>query len=220
MYKKLIITTIALLFCAIVFAQEKQDRWIWPDEHKKDALYLHIDLGPKVGGGLAMSTNPSFFDFELKGSLAYQIGAALNVHITHHPSFGLHGIGRVGMEIEALYSALSLNTSLDKMTISCLEIPVLIQLYVAPEFQVEVGVTPTKILKVSPEYLQAGDVVANVGDLKGGDVKLSFGACYKTPFGLAIGLRYNLGMSELAENFHSKVSSAMLSVNYMIPLIK
>jgi hypothetical protein len=220
MYKKLIITSIALLFCAIVFAQEKKDRWIWPDEHKKDALYLHVDLGPKIGGGLAMSTNPSFYDFELKTGFAYQIGAALSVHVTHHPSFGLLGIGRVGMEIEAIYSCLGLNSSIDMMNISCLEIPVLIQFYVTPDFQVEVGATPTKFLNVSPKYIQAGNVVANVGSIQGGDVKLSLGACYKTLFGLAIGLRYNLGMSELAENFHSKVSTAMLSVNYMFPLIK
>lgn len=220
MYKKLIITSIALLFCVFTFAQEQEDRWIWPDEHKKDALYLHVDVGPKIGGGLGIATNPEFYDFSLKSGLAYQLGAALNVRVSHHPSLGLIGIGRVGIGIEALYSSRNFNVGGDKMRISCLEIPILVRFYVTSAFQIEAGATPTKLLKVSPDYLQEGNVVANVGGIRGGDVKISLGLCYNTPFGLAIGLRYNLGMSKLAENFHSKISTAMVSVSYMIPLIK
>lgn len=220
MYKKLIITFIALLFCVSAYTQEQVDRWIWPDEHIEDALYLHIGVGPKIVGGFAFATNPEFFDFSFKGGFAYQIGAALNVHVSHHPSLGLAGIGRVGLEIEALYSSQNLKVGQDNMRINCLEIPVLVQLFVTSNFQIEAGATPTMILKVSPEYLQAGNVVANVGDIRGDDVKVSVGVCYNIPFGLAIGLRYNLGMSELAENFHSKISTAMFSVNYMFPLIK
>lgn len=220
MYKKLIITSIALLFCVLTFAQEQEDRWIWPDEHKKDALYLHVDVGPKIGGGLGLATNPEFYDFSLKSGLAYQLGAALNVRVSHHPSFGLIGIGRVGIGIEVLYSSHNFNVGGNKMRISCLEIPILVRFYITPAFQIEAGATPTKLLKVSPDYLQVGNVVANVGGIRGGDVKISLGLGYNTPFGLAIGLRYNLGMSELAENFHSKISTAMVSVSYMIPLIK
>ena len=220
MFKRLFITTIVLSFCGIAFAQQPQDRWIWPDEHIEDALFLHIGLGPKIGGGLCMATDPAFFDFDLKGSLAYQIGASVNVNIAHHPSLDPQGIGRLGLEIEALYGARRFNADHGTMVMKCLETPILLQFYLTHNLQVEAGVTPVKGLGVSPEYLQSGDVVAHVGDLKGDDVMLSAGLCYKTAVGLAFGLRYNMGMSEWAENFHSKTSTAMISVNYLFPLIK
>lgn len=220
MYKKLIITLVTLLCCVVTFAQEQEDRWIWPDEHVQDAFFLHVGLGPKVGGGLAMATAPSFFDFDLKGVLAYQFGAAFNVNLSHHSSLGLSGIGRLGLEIEALYGSQRFKSGNEIVALDCIEIPVMLQFYITPGFMVEAGATPTKILKVSPEYMQAGNVLANLGSLQGRDVKVSLGMSYKTAMGLAFGLRYNLGMSELAENFHSKTSTAMVSASYFFPLMK
>lgn len=220
MYKKLITTSLALLFCAIAFAQEHQDCWIWPDEHIEDAVFLHIDLGPKIDGGLAMASAPSFFDFDLKSGLAYHLGAAINVHIAHHLSLSPRGTGRWGLEIEALYGSRNFKASNETMAMRCLEIPILLQFYITHSFQLEAGLTPVKTLNVSPDYLQAGQVIANVGNIKGDDIMVSAGACYKTAFGLAFGLRYNLGLSEWAENFHSKTSMVMVSASYLFPLIK
>ena len=220
MFKRLLIAILAMSFGGIVLAQNQQDRWIWPDEHIDDALFLHIGLGPKIGGGLAMATNPSFFDFVVKGGLTYQIGASVNIHIAHHPSLELQGIGRWGMEIEALLGSRRFNSNNKAIVMNCLEMPILLQFYITPDFQVETGLTPVKLLSISPEYLQTGNVVANVGNIKGNDVMISAGVCYKTTIGLDIGLRYNLGMSKWAENFHCKTSTAMVSVIYLFPLIK
>ena len=220
MFKRLLIATIVLSFCGITFAQQQQDRWIWPDEHIEEALFLHLGLGPKIGAGLALATNPAFFDFDLKGGLAYQIGGAVNVHIANHPLVKPHGIGRFGLEIETLYGSKSFNAGNESIVMKCLEMPMLLQFYITQGFQVEAGVTPVKVLSISPDYLQTGNVVANVGNLKGDDVMFSAGVCYKTAFGLVIGLRYNLGLSEWAENFHSKTNSAMVSVSYLFPLVK
>jgi len=220
MFKRLLFTVMVMSLCGIAFAQNQQDRWVWPDEHIDEALFLHIGLGPKIGGGLAMATDPSFFDFEMKGGLAYQIGASLNIHIAHHPSLELQGIGRWGMEMEALYGSRRFNSGNGTVVMNCLEIPILLQFYITPDLQVEAGLTPVKLLSISPEYLQTGDVVAHVGNIKGNDVMASAGVCYRTDIGLDFGLRYNLGMSKWAENFRSKTSTAMISVNYLFPLIK
>ena len=219
MYKKLIIVLFALFCCTITFAQQQQDRWIWPDTHIKEALFLQIGVGPKIGGGLAMATNPAFFDFNLKGGLTYQIGGAVNFHIANHPLVKPHGIGRLGLEIEALYGSRSFNAGNESIVMKCLEIPMLLQFYITHSFQVEAGVTPVKVLSTSPDYLQTGNVVASVGNLKGDDMMISVGMCYKTAFGLVMGLRYNLGLSEWAGNFHSNTSSAMVSFSYLFPLI-
>lgn len=218
MFKRLLITTIVLSLSTIAFAQQ-QDRWIWPDEQIEDAWFLQIGVGPKIEVGFASATNPSFFDVNLKGGFAYKIGGAVNVRIANHPLVNPHGIGRLGLEIEAFYGSRSFNAGNEYIVMKCLEIPMLFQFCVIQGLQVEAGVTPVKVLSTSPDYLQTGGVVANVGDLRGDDVMISVGVCYKTNFGLVIGLRYNHGLSEWAENFHSKTSSAMVSGSYLFPLI-
>ncbi len=220
MYKRLLIIALSLLFSGVAFAQEQQDPWIWPDDHIKDALFLRIGVGPKIGGGMAMATEPSFFDFDLKGNLAYQIGATLNFQMANHSSVKPHGIGHWGLEIEALYGSRNYKSGDETMAMRCLEIPILLQFYITQGFLLEAGLTTVKLLNVSPGYLQTGGVVAYVGGIKGNDVMFSAGLCYKTSFGLDFGFRYNYGLSEWAENFHSKSSAAMVSVSYLFSLIK
>ena len=220
MYKRLLIIALSLLFSGVAFAQEQQDPWIWPDDHIKDALFLRIGVGPRIGGGMGMATDPSFFDFDMKGNLAYQIGASANIHMANHSSMKPKGIGHWGLEIEALYGSRNYKSGDETMVMRCLEIPVLLQFYITQEFLLETGLTTVKLLNVSPGYLQTGGVVAHVGGIIGNDMMISAGLCYNTTFGLAFGFRYNYGLSEWAENFHSKSSTAMVSVSYLFSLIK
>lgn len=220
MYKRLLIIALSFLLSSITFAQEQEDLWIWPDNHINDALFLRIGVGPKIGGCMAMATSPSFFDFDLKGNLAYQIGATVDFQMANHSSVKPHGIGHWGLELEALYGSRNYKSGDETMVMRCLEIPILLQFFITHDFLLETGLTPVKLLNVSPEYLQTGGVVAHVGSIKGNDVMISAGLCYKTAFGLAFGFRYNYGMSEWAENFHSKSSAAMVSVSYLFSLIK
>lgn len=222
MHKRLLIAALAVLFCGIAFGQgqQDQDRWIWPDEHIEDALYIKIGIGPQIGVGLGMASNPAFFDFNFKGGLSYQLGAAVNLHIAHHPSLKLHGIERVGLEIEALYAQRNFKSGNNTLAMKCLEIPLLLQVYLTRNFQLEAGLTPVKILNVAPDSLQTGPVVAHTGGITGSDVMVSAGARYKTGFGLIFGLRYNHGMSEWAENFHSKTRTVMVYVSYQFDILK
>lgn len=220
MYKKLFITLLTLLFCGISYAQERLDRWVWPDEHIEDAIFVQLGIGPKIGAGFDMASNPSFFDFNFNGGFTYQFGAAINFHIAHHPSLGMRGSDRVGLEIEASYGQRNFKADNKILSMKCIEIPVLLQFYLTREWLLEAGVTPVKGLGVSPDNLQIADVVANVGSIKGDDMMISAGATYKTDFGLMVGLRYNLGTSKWAENIHSKTHTAMVSVTYLLSVLK
>lgn len=220
MQKRLLLTVLAFSFSVSIFAQTRQDQWVWPDEHIEDALYPHLGIGPRIGVGFATASQPDFFDFDMGGGLAYQLGAALNFNIGHHASLGLKGIGRLGIEIEALFGSRSFSTGHGSLSMKCVEIPVLIQFYIASEFLLEVGVTPVKSLGTKPNYLNAGTTAVNVSGIKADDIMLTAGASYKTKMGLMVDLRYNYGMSQWGENFESKTSTIILGLNYLFSLTK
>ena len=220
MHKRLLLTLLAIFLSGYIFAQTQQDRWVWPDEHIEDALYPHLGIGPKVGVGVATATQPDFFDFDMGGGLAYQLGVAINFNIGHHASLGPKGIGRLGLEIEALFESRSFSTGHESLSMNCVEMPILLQFYISSEILLEVGFTPVKSLGTKPDYLCTGPTAVNVGGIKADDVMLTAGVCYKTKMGLSVDLRYNYGMSPWSENFESKTSTIMLGVNYLFSLIK
>ena len=55
---------------------------------------------------------------------------------------------------------------------------------------------------------------------KGGDVMLTLGVCLRSSGGLMADVRYNMGNSQLASNFDTKVGSVVLSLTYLINFIK
>ena len=119
-----------------------------------------------------------------------------------------------------MYGIRNLGTRSGKMTIRCVELPLLFQYYPTPSLAVEAGPTFVRTLKYTPDQLQFDNVVLNIGQISGGDIMLTFGACYKTPFSLVLDLRYNFGLSNMAGNLDCKNSSLMFSVAYLFELIK
>lgn len=219
MFKKLSTTVLALLLYGIVWAQEQPDRWVWPDTHIRDALFFKADIGPKIGAGVSIPSYSSD-DIHPKGGLAYQLGVAANIRVEHDSSLDLFGIGRWGMEVEALFSSRSFGFPNGTLSMKCFEVPILAQFCATSSIILEAGLTPIMFLGATPEYLQLEDEVAILSGMKGNDVMLSAGACYKTSFGLVVGLRYNHGTSDWAENFQGKTRMVMFSASYLFPIVK
>ena len=106
------------------------------------------------------------------------------------------------------------------MNLSCIEVPVLVQVYPLTELGIEVGATIVKMLGFRPAVTQTDSAFIHTSQIKGGDVMLTAGICYKSSFGLLIDARYNMGSSPIAGNLETKVSTATLSVGYLINMIK
>ena len=213
MYKRVLVIALALLSCQILFAQEEEWNWTGSTQDKP----YRLELGPKVGAGLAMATKPTNYNFNFNNGLAYQVGLSANMHFGRRYSTSPGGTGWFGLEAEILYGGrmLGIEDTKANMTMHCLEVPLLIQFYPTPSLAIEAGPTITKIIKCSPEELQLENVVLNTGQLSSSDVMLTFGIAYKTPLHLMVDLRYNMGLFALAGNLDSKVSTAMVSLVYL-----
>ena len=156
--------------------------------------------------------------------LGYQFGAAFNAHFGRRTEMSCGGTGWFGLQIEAMYSSRNIKLGSTSFGTSCVEVPVLAQLYFTPSFALQAGATPVFVLKATPDELHFEGATYGTGEIKGSDVMITAGLAYKARLNgnsaLLIDARYNLGMSNLAGNFDTKVSSVMLSLSYLFNIVK
>lgn len=213
MRKHLLLVLFAALCCNGLFAQEDLD----------DRPY-RIALGPKVGVGLDMGSHSSLENLDFKMGFGYQVGAAFNAHFGRRYEMSEGGTGWFGLQIEAMYGGRSIKLGSTSLRTNCIEVPVLAQLYVIPSLAIEAGATMVKVLGTSPDQLNYEGTTYGTGGIKGSDVMITAGLAYKARINqgssLLIDVRYNMGMSPLAGNFDTKVSSVMLSLSYLFNIVK
>ena len=213
MRKHLLLVLFAVLCCSGLFAQECED----------DRPY-RIALGPKVGIGLDMGSHSTIQNLDFGMGFGYQVGAVFNAHFGRRYEMSCGGTGWLGLQLEAMYGGRNIKLGSTSLGTSCLEVPVLAQLYVIPDLAIEVGATMVKVFSGSPDQLTYEGATYGTGEIKGSDVMITAGLAYKTRLNpgssLMIDARYNLGMSPLAGNFDTKVSSVMLSFVYLFNIVK
>ena len=214
MRKKLFIFLIAALCCNGLIAQEVDDDPIPPDRDYR------MFIGPKLGAGVALGSHSDVQNLDFGAAFSYQVGAVYNAHFGRRFELSNGGTGWFGFQIEALYGKNNLKLGTEGFGFSCIEIPVLAQLYVTPTFAIEAGATAVKVLGGTPSQITFDGATYGVGELRGSDVRITAGLCYKNPMGFMIDARYNMGMSPIAGNFDTKVSSFMLSFAYLFNIVK
>lgn len=220
MIKKLALVISLLCLGGGVLAQSHEDKWVWPDDNTTDELMAHLEASPIIGGGMAFATDPKPLLADFSGGLYYQLGIAANGRLAYRMSPKPHGISRLGMGVEVLLSKTNIKTEGEPIKMLCLDIPIMVHCYVTSELIIEAGATLVTSLKANPYWLHNDFDIINAGNIKYNDVMFSVGAFYKTPFNLALGLRYNHGNSKLTEKLGSKTSNLVFTVSYKFSIIK
>lgn len=214
MRKHLFLLLFAALCCNGLFAQEECE----------DDRPLRIAIGPKVGVGLDMGSHSNIENLDFGMGVGYQFGAAFNAHFGRRTEMSCGGTGWFGLQVEAIYGGRNIKLESTSLGTSCLEVPVLAQLYVTPSVALQAGATAVMILKGTPDELYYEGATYGTGEIKGKDVMITAGLAYKAHLNenssLLIDARYNMGMSNLAGNFDTKVSSVMLSLSYLFNIVK
>lgn len=214
MRKHLLLFLIAALCCNGLFAQ---------DECEDDRPY-RLAIGPKVGIGAAMGSQSKLESIDFGAGLGSQIGVAFNAQFGRRYELSCGGTGWFGLQVEALYGGRNIKVGSNTLKMNCIEMPILAQLYFTPSFALQAGITPVVALSASPDKIQNGNAIYSTGQIKGNDVMATIGLAYKARINynsaLLIDLRYNMGTSNLAGNFDTKVSSFMLSISYLFNVVK
>lgn len=178
-----------------------------------------LSIGPKIGANYSIAGDPDGMDLGISGNVGFSAGVAANLRFGR-PAGRPFGTERFGVQLEALYSMRSLKSDVEDITMNCFEIPVLFQWYFVPTFAIEVGPTFTGAFSTSPQELKYNNATFQMDKVKAYDVMLSIGLNCKLKNGFTADLRYNLGNSDMAGNFKTKVSTISLGIGWLFNVIK
>ncbi|MDR1500459.1 MAG: PorT family protein [Tannerellaceae bacterium] len=206
--ERLIILT--LLMAAVSFALSAQGRRLAPKTVK-------TTFGVKAGLNLSSISNAGDdvdFSAGMKGD--FMLGVTANFHFGSRDEGSPVGTGMFGLQPELLYSRQGFAYGGEAVNFDYIALPVMAKLYVSKGFNIEAGPRLAYLLGASPSTTVIEGSQIAVGELKGGiDLGVAFGAEYETTLGLTLGARYNLGLSDMADNLIWKNSVISLSLGWL-----
>ena len=179
-----------------------------------------VSLGITAGANMSTMSKYDPVDLGLKSGMGFQGGLVIAAHFGKRTQGSDAGTGLFGVQIEPSFVQHTIGTNGDDIKLSCIEVPILLKIYVTPNFNIEIGPNISGTISSSPDNLTAGNSIIAIGDLKSLDIKGCVGVSYETKNGLYASLRYNLGTSNLAKNFETKVSAASLTIGYKFNIFK
>ena len=179
-----------------------------------------ISIGPKVGVNFSFASDPDDIELGIKGSVGFNAGIAANLRFGKRALTNYATTGKFGVQLEVLYSYRALKSDYEDIKMNCYEIPLLFQWWFVEDFCVEVGPTFTSAMSTSPDEIVYNGATYKTGDLKCNDVMLTIGAEYKHPKGFNASARFNLGNSDLADNFQTKVSTISVAIGWLFNIVK
>jgi len=217
MKKRILLFMVLAASAASMFAQETIQPIV-------DRRSYRLSFGAKVGGNMTlMSGDPTEgVDMNYKTGYGFQLGLVLNERFGRASSADAGGTGKIGAQVEVLYSQQQCGTADKNLKINLIEMPVLFQYYPLQNAFIELGPTFVSSTSASPDELNVNSVSFATKDIKYKDVLLTAGVGYLVNAGaktkISIDFRYNAGMSDLAGNFKTKMSTFQLSYGVLFNL--
>ena len=241
--KKILFFLMALVTTMPLFAQEDEVE-IPIVKEKKNALFI----GPKIGFGLTSMSQPNEGKLANGRGLGIVGGLSSKLRFGRATENSSPGTGYWGVGLDLRYKQNAVKTIAAgydkdlkmieedaKLKTSYFDIPVYFTVYpFAKSFAlnslyVEAGASFGILISRSPNYLVVDTdnqyysyaLDADGSRLKGGDIHPLVGIGYTIPkTGLELNIRYNIGMTKLANNFPCKMSTLEVSFAWMFNAAK
>ena len=225
MMKKLLLLVVTVFVTISVYAQvyteeETQQEEILDEIIIVDKRKNAVSFGAKVGANISTMCKYKPVDLGQGSGIGFEGGAVLAVRFGKRTKGSDAGTGMFGVQIEPSYVLHTISTDIENIKLSYFEMPILLKVFVTPNLNIEVGPSICGTLSSSPDHLKVENTRISTGDIKGFDFKACVGISYETKEGLFASLRYNLGTSELANNFPCKVNAASLTLGYKFNIFK
>lgn len=191
--------------------------FVLPQLQAQHVSTMVTKIGPKVGVNLSMLNGVSGGE-DMSMKAGFNAGVAFNMRWGQRHLNSAFGTGFFGLQPEIMYSTQGASISGETVDLSYVTIPVMLKFYLTESFNIEVG--PEFAFMVSgPGKIDTKNASYDFTKLNGGkDILVGVGLGYDFGSGLTINARYNMGMSELAENLPWKNNVIQISLSYLFTL--
>lgn len=184
------------------------------------AQTMKTKIGLKAGANLSsISDDNETANFSSDMKADFHAGIVFNFHWGFRDDLSGKGTGYFGLQPEILYSRQGFGFKDEAINLDYICVPVLAKYYATKELSIEAGPYMGYLMSTNPEVKNFDGTEINLDDLTGGlDAGVAFGIGYEMSNGLTFGARYNLGLSEVAENLAWKNNVIAFSVGYLFSL--
>ncbi|MGQ1928225.1 porin family protein [Ornithobacterium rhinotracheale] len=168
-----------------------------------------LQIGARAGYNYSTLRGDTAKDTDVKGLSGYNVGLFVEVPVTE----------RFSIQPEVLYSTQGakwegLGNSELKLKTQYINVPVLAKVYVADGFNIQAG--PQFGFKTGAKWEYEGNLFNTSKEIdkdaiSGFDFGLVFGAGYKTPIGVTIDARYNLGLTNVFDKDNDSFKTLKIS---------
>lgn len=194
---------------------------------QQDFVFDSIDDsdGPKVAtriglvGGLDLSSisDNSSISSEFGMRPGFNLGVAANLRFCKRNERSSAKTGLFAFQPEIRYATMGGDNPEYSIGTGYLMIPVMFQVYPTKNVYIEVGPEFALNLSHTPDHVAVGNYQLDITDLKANDVMLGVGLGYAIN-GFSVGVRYNHGFSNMAENLLWKNNMIQINLGYVFNL--
>lgn len=199
---KMILVVLALFLSSHLFAQTLG--------HEKNVVFSFGLVGGGNFSGIS-TASPVTADFGFRPG--FNAGVAANIRFWKRNDMSSAKTGLMAVQPEVRYATMGANSEEANLGLGYVMVPVMLQIYPAKKFYVEVG--PEFALNIShtPDNIATSSNQLNLQNFRPNDVMLGAGAGFMLG-GFNIGARYSLGFSRLASNLPWKNSLIQVNIGY------
>lgn len=213
---KLLLITVFSAICLNTMAQQEI---IFDDLAKKESK-VATRIGFVAGFNMSsISDNASQISSGLGMRPGFNAGIAANFRFLKRNERSSVKTGILAIQPEIRYSTMGGNSPEYSIGTGYLMVPVMFQAYPIKNVYIEVGPEFALNLTHTPDNVAVGKYQLNLTDMKANDIMLGVGVGYVAN-GFTIGVRYNYGFSNLAENLLWKNSIIQINLGYAFSIAK
>lgn len=184
-----------------------------------DGPKAFVSMGPTIGATLSnLSTSSDVYD-NFGFRTGFSAGGFLNVRFLNRNVRSTAETGILAFQPEIHFTMTGGNSSDSNIGLSYITVPLMLQVYPAAKLYIEAGPSIGLNIAHTPDNIVISSTEFNLTSLKANDVAMALGIGYR--FGkLGTGVRYYMGLSDLAGNMPWKNRWLELGLSYAIPLTK
>jgi hypothetical protein len=178
---------------------------------------LKTSFGVKAGANLAnISVGQDSPDFSPGMKADFHLGLVANLHFGYRDEGAPVGTGWFGLQPELLYSRQGFAYDDEAITFDYITLPVMARLYATQDLYIEAGPYFGYLLQLSSNTAVIEGAQIDLSSLAGGiDFGAGIGAGYESRMGLTAGVRYQLGLSDMAGNLAWKNNVISVSLGWL-----